>query len=420
MRIIVSTGLSALRAAHFMKGQQLRNKDDPMVRFTLVSERTMEEPVHHEHWNRCHVQSRENDNLPSVWTDFHTQEMLRCLMEFMEADPGSSVPSALLYQRAGFVHSLLQSEWVGATQSGGEHETTHREFLQNLPGVESSGRNKWCRDTEPKYAIASKDSEWAIVVDARTTRQLKTDVGHSTRRERLRLYSSGLRLVKADAIEPNATMMSFDELLLGGDVPFNAAQYIRFWLEQAKELPERDTEFFTYQPAIEVENRYAFCHPLYGKRGSMPMRGDISVLASGPPLTLRIDGKEVNLIIKFLEVEDGYDRLANIGFEVTENERSSQLGLHPDHLGLRFEKEDGDLSFTKDGELRRTLVTTMYRDLTKAFRICAKRSRNPDHEFEQTGGLGISAGHMFWSILTVKSEVHSDMKEAILRTNGWL
>ena len=150
------------------------------------------------------------------------------------------------------------------------------------------------------------------------------------------------------------------------------------------------------------------------------MRGDISVLAAGPPLVLQIDGLEVSLIIKFQEVEDGFDRLVNIGFEVNEDERTYQLGLHPDFLGLRFETDQGDLSFTKDGELRRTLVTTLYRDLTKAFRICAKMSRNPDHEFEQLGGLGISGSHMFWSILTDKSEVHADMKEAILSASGWI
>ena len=124
-------------------------------------------------------------------------------------------------------------------------------------------------------------------------------------------------------------------------------------------------------------------------------------------------------MIKFQEVEDGYDRLANIGFEVTEDEGTNQLGLHPDFLGLKFESDQGDLSFTKEAELRRTLLTTLYRDLTKAFRICAKMSRNPDHEFEQLGRLGISGRHMFWSILTDKSEVHASMKEAILSVNGW-
>ena len=46
-------------------------------------------------------------------------------------------------------------------------------------------------------------------------------------------------------------------------------------------------------------------------------------------------------------------------------------------------------------------------------------SRNPEHEFEQLGGLGISGSQMYWSILTNKSDVHADMKEAILRANGW-
>ena len=73
-------------------------------------------------------------------------------------------------------------------------------------------------------------------------------------------------MIKADAIEAGATRMSFDELLLGDDGPFNPAQYIRFWLEQAKELPEADNDFFTYQPAMDVEGQYAFCHSLYGKR----------------------------------------------------------------------------------------------------------------------------------------------------------
>ena len=419
MRIQVATGLSSLRAEYFMTGPRLQSENDPMVRFTATSHRSIDDPVHYEHWNRCHVRGQENDNLPSVWTDFHTQEMLRCLIEFLEETPGSGVPSTLLYQRAGIAHSLLQSDWVGAPQAGSEHEMPHREILESLPGVEASEGNKWCRQTEPAYACASGDSEWAVVLDARTTRQIKSDVRHSRAQERLRLYSTGLRLIKADAIEAGATRMSFDELLSCDDGPFNPAQYIRFWLEQAKELPEVDNDFFTYQPAMEVEGQYAFCHSLYGKRGSKPMRGDINILASGPPLTLQIDDREVNLMIKFQEVEDGYDRLANIGFEVTEDEGTYQLGLHPDFLGLKFESDQGDLSFTKEAELRRTLLTTLYRDLTKAFRICAKMSRNPDHEFEQLGGLGISGRHMFWLILTDKSEVHASMKEAILSVNGW-
>lgn len=421
MHIRVSAGLSALRANYFMKGQQLRGEDDPMVRFTILSNNATDDQVHFEHWNRCHVGGQENDGLPHVWTDFHTQEMLRCLMEFDEEDPGSCVQSTRLYQRAGIVHSLLQSKWVGATRAGGEHETPHSKVLHTLPGVEAAeSGNGWCRQTEPAYACASGDAEWAVVLDARTTRQIKSDVRHSRAQERLRLYSTGLRLIKADAIEAGATRMSFDELLLGDDDPFNPAQYIRFWLNQAKEFPEVDTGFLMYKPVMDVEDQYAFCHPLYGKRGSKPMRGDMSVLAAGPPLVLQIDGREVSLIIKFQEVEDGFDRLVNIGFEVNEDERTYQLGLHPDFLGLRFETDQGDLSFTKDGELRRTLVTTLYRDLTKAFRICAKMSRNPDHEFEQLGGLGISGGHMFWLILTDKSEVHADMKEAILSASGWI
>ena len=36
MHIRVSTGLNALRANYFMKGQQLRGEDDPMVRFTIL------------------------------------------------------------------------------------------------------------------------------------------------------------------------------------------------------------------------------------------------------------------------------------------------------------------------------------------------------------------------------------------------
>ena len=76
-------------------------------------------------------------------------------------------------------------------------------------------------------------------------------------------------------------------------------------------------------------------------------------------MTLQIDERDVNLMIKFQEVEDGYDRLTNIGFEVTDDERTDQLGLHPDFLGLKFESDQGDLSFTKEAELRRTLLTTL-------------------------------------------------------------
>ena len=332
-----------------MKGQQLRGEDDPMVRFTILSNNATDDQVHYEHWNRCHVGGQENDGLPHVWTDFHTQEMLRCLMEFDEEDPGSCVQSTRLYQRAGIVHSLLQSKWVGATRAGGDHETPHSKVLHTLPGVEAAeSGNGWCRQTEPTYACASGDAEWAVVLDARTTRQVKSDVGHTQTQERLRLCSTGLRLIKTDAIETNASRMSFDELLLGDDGPFNSAQYIRFWLNQAKELREVDNDFFTYQPTIDVDGQYAFCHSLYGKRGSKPMRGDINILASGPPLTLQIDERDVNLMIKFQEVEDGFDRLTNIGFEVTDDERTYQLGLHPDFLGLKFESDQGDLSFTKE------------------------------------------------------------------------
>ena len=72
--------------------------------------------MHYEHWNRCHVGGQENDGLPHVWTDFHTQEMLRCLMEFDEEDPGSCVQSTRLYQRAELF--ILPPEQVGRRDSG--------------------------------------------------------------------------------------------------------------------------------------------------------------------------------------------------------------------------------------------------------------------------------------------------------------
>ena len=421
MYIRVSTGLNALNANYFMRDQRIKNEDDPLVRFTVTPHHnSADEPLIHEHWNRCHAPSTAGDTLPSVWTDFHTQEMLRCLMESAEDEPGSIVQSSLLYQRAGIVHTLLNKKWVGTSQTAVEHEATHRGVLQALPGVEAAEvGNGWCRQTEPTYAMASGDSEWAIVLDARTTRKVKSDVSHSLTRERIRLFSSGLRLVKTASIESGAEKISLDELLLGGDQPFNPAEYIRFWLEHARDISQVDTDFFTYQPAMDVQGQYAFCHPLYGKRGSKPMRGDLNLLASGPPLSLQIENREVSLIIKFQEVEDDFDRLVNIGFEVRENGGITQRGLHPDHLGLQFESEQGNLSFTKMGELRRTLLTTLYRDLTKAFRICAKRSRNPDHEFQQLGSLGIPSSHMFWSKFTSKTEIEDDMKKAILTANGW-
>jgi hypothetical protein len=422
MYIRVSTGLHALNANDFMWDQRITDEGDPLVRFTVTPRHnSADEPLIHEHWNRCHAPSTTGDTLPSAWTDFHTQEMLRCLMESAEDDPGSIVQSSLLYQRAGIVHTLLHRKWVGTSQTGVEYEATHRGVLQTLPGVEAAEVGSgWCRQMKPTYATASGDSEWAIVLDARTTRQVKSNVGHSLTQERIRLFSSGLRLVKTAAIESGAEKMSLEELLLVGDRPFNPAQYIRFWLEHARDISQVDTDFFSYQPDMEVEGQYAFCHPLYGKRGSKPTLRGVNLLASGPPLSLQIEEREVSLIIKFQEVEDDFDRLVNIGFEVRENGGITQRGLHPDHLGLQFENEQGDLSFTKQGELRRTLVTTLYRDLTKAFRICAKRSRNPDHEFQQLGSLGIPNSHMFWSKMTSKTEIERDMKKAILIANGWV
>ena len=203
------------------------------------------------------------------------------------------------------------------TRAGGDHETPHSKVLHTLPGVEAAeSGNGWCRQTEPTYACASGDAEWAVVLDARTTRQVKSDVGYTQTQERLRLCSTGLRLIKTDAIETNASRMSFDELLLGDDGPFNSAQYIRFWLNQAKELPgKRITTFSPINQLLMWMGSTPFVIHFMAKGDQKPMRGDINILASGPPLTLQIDERDVNLMIKFQEVEDGYDRLTNIGFE---------------------------------------------------------------------------------------------------------
>ena len=178
MRIQVATGLSSLRAEYFMKGQRLQSKDDPMVRFTATSHRSIDDQVHYEHWNRCHVRGQENDNLPSVWTDFHTQEMLRCLIEFLEETPGSGVPSTLVSasgncpfpspERLGQLLRLAANMRCRIARDPAKSSQVSR--LQK--------GNKWCRQTEPAYACASGDSEWAVVLDARTTRQIKSDVRH--------------------------------------------------------------------------------------------------------------------------------------------------------------------------------------------------------------------------------------------------
>ena len=139
---------------------------------------------------------QENDGLPHVWTDFHTQEMLRCLMSLMRRTLGPVYNQLVCINEQELF--ILSSRASGsATRAGGEHETPHSKVPHTLPGVEAAeSGNGWCRQTEPTYACASDDSEWAVVLDARTTRQVKSDVGHTQTQERLRLCSTSLRLIK--------------------------------------------------------------------------------------------------------------------------------------------------------------------------------------------------------------------------------
>ena len=63
-------------------------------------------------------------------------------------------------------------------------------------------------------------------VQCRTTRQVNQMLATQTQ-ERPRLCPTACA-IKTDAIKTNASRMSFDELLLGDDGPFNSAQYIPF------------------------------------------------------------------------------------------------------------------------------------------------------------------------------------------------
>ena len=129
-----------------------------MIRFTATSHRSIDDPVHYEHWNRCHVRGQENDNLPVFWTDFHTQEMLRCLIEFLE----ETYLAPVCHQR--FCISVRELPFPSPEQMGWSPSRLAANMRCRIARswkvfqVSRLQGNKWCRQTEPAYACASGDS----------------------------------------------------------------------------------------------------------------------------------------------------------------------------------------------------------------------------------------------------------------------
>jgi len=420
MEIQVSSNLRSIPTIFFMEPVKLKGNSDEVESTQIPyfeigqGESDNQEFVH---WNGSHLR---NVYKPSKWSEFHTEELIRCVMEKLQED---NHRTSIIQQRTHILQAILRKQWTQSTDMDLSIEELNdglRGRMLTIPGVTPIGGEKWNRATEPVYGSLEGNTEWAIILDARTMQEI-TEGGISA--EDLRCYSNGLRLVKLNAVTTEGVVPSEDIITEGRGI-FLPEATILFWLNQAIPFENEQETFPRYKPFMEIDGTQAFRHQLRDNLGSSrPLTKHGECILTGntdEPLVLSIGEDEIELGIKFRQEDDGQERLHIIGFVKTIGEKAQYLSIHPDAMNWNFSNEKGEeLTRTRQSILKKELIYNTYRDLTKAFRICAKKQCNPEYSFTYLSGLGISAYHIRWFRMTKKTPLESEMKTLILRVNGW-
>jgi hypothetical protein len=417
MDISVSTSLHNVPTGWFMAPQLLSNVNVEQNSILYTEITNNDEPILLEHWNGSHL-NKDHEKKPRFWSAFHEQEMIRCLLEKFQSEGEAAPLSSKLYQRAEILRTILFEKWTkGEDERKRPKPMELRKTLLVMLGVHrTENSQRWSWDSGEKYASFSDSDEWVLVLDARSTRQLLDDIGDNGA---VKVYSTGLRIVRKTNVKAEH-INTVEEAIDSGLQPFNPAKFLKLCVQMSVDMGEdRPSGFRAYRPQINVEGEWMFSHSLHGKFGGEPTNRDGSIVCDGSyPLVLKYgDNGTVELMLHFAEDEEGIKRFSNLGFRVETNGRMRYRSLHPTRLGLSFEPE---LSRTRANEVNHMWLRALYRDLTKAFRIIAKQTRNPGASFTKLGGLGIPRRHMKWRTLVYKTEFYQSIENTLLRINGWI
>lgn len=418
MRVSVSPGYGNLPVEFFIDSVALSSEDDYNQRQVPYIQISSQDHgiVNYPHWNGQHLQS---DERPESWSEFHFEETIRLISMRLERD-ARPLTTTLLRQRSQILQLLLKPLWTRQQETYSDDGSKRQDFrnrVLNMNGFTADGQI-WQRSITPKYGRIG-DNEWAIVLDGRAVDEIITS---GVENNSIRCYSSGLRLVRISSIPNEHEIIDFSICLNPHGEQFNPTSYIRYWLEKSVEMGLQGGRLEPYRPLIDVEGHRAFVHELRGRpHGGRPERNGHCVLTSGEPLIIRLDQNiKVELAFKFIDI-DGVEKIHYLGFIVHEEEleRPISRSIALDNLQITFNNPNEELSRSKQNKLKQDLEYQIYRDLTKAFRILAKRQRNPSHQFTNLYGLGISKSHYRWVIKSRDSEVEQDLIYRVLELNGW-
>jgi hypothetical protein len=200
----------------------------------------------HYHWNEQH-KAKSNRNLQ--WDTFHLEELGRLIFSHLSQ---SKQRTEIIRQRFQLLHPLLHSIWTKNPRFNGQTITNDiAEMYYRIIGINRLGQGKWERVTEPRYAVVPGEDEWAIILDARTMREI-IDSGISN--ECLRCYSSGLRAIKRTAIlRPDEEINEFSEYLLDGLPVHSSKQFIEYWFNLSAPVSREKSSLSPYRPKMEIE-----------------------------------------------------------------------------------------------------------------------------------------------------------------------
>ena len=417
MEISVSTSLQNVPTGWFITPQRLSTTDleEKSISYTEITSNV--DPVSLPHWNGSHL-NKNHEEKPRFWSAFHEQEMIRCLLEKFQSEGEAAPLSSKLYQRVEILRTILFEKWTkGEDERKRPKPMELRKTLQVMLGVHrTQNSQRWSWDSEEKYASFTDSNEWVMVLDARSTRRLLEDIGDN---DSVKVYSTGLRVVRKTKVEAEH-ITSVGEAIDSGLPPFNPSKFLKLCVEMSVNIgEERPSGFRAYRPQISVEGEWMYSHSLSDKFGGEPRNSNGSIVCDGShPLVLKYGDKgTVELMLHFAEDEEGVMRFSNLGFRVVRNGRKHYRSLHPTNMRLSFEPE---LSRTKANDVNHMWLRALYRDLTKAFRIIAKQTRNPTANFTRLGGLGLPGRHMKWSDLVYKTEFFQSIESTLLRINGWI
>ena len=357
------------------------------------------------HWNEQHKASSDKE---VRWGKFHFQEMCRLILFNLEPQQQRS---ELLVQRFQILHPLLITRWGQSSAYDGEEEKNDiHGIYEEIPGVSRNGQH-WQRDTEPMYLSMSGVPEWAIVWDGRTMREI-LDAGVSN--EDVRVYCSGLRLIRKAAIGVN-DITELSDYLLNGQHKTNSKQFLQYWYEQSAVVDIDRNTLLEYRPVMDATGKWAFRHRVSTIR---PIRNGVCQLTGGlHNIPFDINGDIARFHFSFITDDDSeVERLQSIFF-VTDNEVRE---LSPGAMGLRFLNQDGtQVSHSKRNSLMKQMLYILFRDVTRHIRIIIKESSDQEVNINSLANLGIPKENFVWLNLTKQTFLEQPIKKIVLQHNGW-